>query len=84
MIAPDKRTSYGHLIRDELNNYSSAMDLMPGKHQINWIDTHGEIKGMINNHVMDVYLPNDIHWGSAGYRAAFLSVKKKVVQLSSK
>jgi hypothetical protein len=84
MIAPDKRTSYGHLIQDESDKYSPAIELMPGNHQINWIDTLGGIKQMIDNRVVDVYLPNDIHWGSEGYRAAYLATRDKIRELSSK
>lgn len=83
MIAPDKTTSYADLVRDEVKTYSSATDLMPGKHHINWVDTLGEIKQMIDEQVMDIYLPNDTHWGSEGYRAAYLATRDKIRQLDS-
>ena len=50
----------------------------------NWIDTLGGLRHMIDQEVIDVYLPNDIHWGYQGYKAAFISTKKKIQSLSSK
>jgi hypothetical protein len=84
MVAPDKRTAYRHLIKDEGNTYQSAIEMMPGKYKVNWIDTLGGLRYMIDQEVIDVYLPNDIHWGYQGYKAAFISTKKKIQSLSSK
>lgn len=78
MIAPDKRTAYDKLLKNESGNYMSAIDLMPGKNNINWINTHGELLRMIDQNVSDVYLPNDIHWGYKGYEAAFIATAKKI------
>ena len=84
MVAPDKRTAYRHLRKDEGNTYQSAIEMMPGKYKVNWIETLGGLRYMIDQEVIDVYLPNDIHWGYQGYKAAFISTKKKIQSLSSK
>ena len=78
MIAPDKRTAYNKLLKNESGNYTPAIDMMPAKYNINWINTQGELLKMIDQNVSDVYLPNDIHWGYKGYEAAFIATAKKI------
>ena len=84
MVAPDKRTAYSHLIKDEGTTYQSAIEMMPGKYKVNWIHTLGGLRQMIDQEVIDVYLPNDTHWGFQGYKAAFISTKEKIQSLSFK
>lgn len=81
MIAPDKRTVYNDLLMDEKEGYRSALESMPGKSKINWIRTYKALREMVEEGVTDVYLPNDIHWGYQGYKAAYLATKEKIEEL---
>ena len=36
---------------------------------------------MVEDGVVDIYLPNDIHWGYQGYKAAYLATKEKIEEL---
>ena len=81
MIAPDKRTVYNHLLMNGKNGYRSALESMPGKSKINWIHTDKALREMVEDGVIDIYLPNDIHWGYQGYKAAYLATKEKIEKL---
>ena len=83
MIAPDKRTVYNHLLMNEGESYRSALESMPGKSKINWIHTYKALREMVDNGVVDVYLPNDTHWGYQGYNAAYLATKEKIEELKN-
>jgi len=83
MIAPDKRTVYNHLLMNEKDGYKSALESMPGKSKINWVNTYKALREMVEDGVVDIYLPNDIHWGYQGYKAAYLATKEKIEELKN-
>ena len=60
---------------------TDRLESMPGKSKINWIHTYKALREMIDDGVVDVYLPNDIHWGYQGYKAAYLATKEKIEEL---
>ena len=70
MVAPDKLTTYADFLKDEgLRGISSLAELSAH---------HAEVMprldlaliSAIRQGEQDVYLPNDTHWGSSGYRIA--------------
>jgi hypothetical protein len=68
MIAVDKLTAYSELLADEPLRNLSRIDVLasdPGLH-LPRLDLR--LRQAIRNGVVDVYLNNDTHWGSAGYR----------------
>lgn len=70
MIAPDKLTAYAELLADPAQARLSRIDILardPGLH-LPRIDQR--LQRAVREGVTDVYLPNDTHWGSAGYQAA--------------
>ena len=83
MIAPDKRTVYNHLLMNKKDGYRSALESMPGKSKINWVNTYKALREMVEDGVVDIYLPNDIHWGYQGYKAAYLATKEKIEELNN-
>ena len=56
---------------------------MPGKSKINWVNTYKALREMVEDGVVDIYLPNDIHWGYQGYKAAYLATKEKIEELKN-
>ena len=70
MVAPDKLTAYARYVRDDdLRNLSRLAELsgrLP--HVMPPLDV--ALTSAIGNGEQDVYLPNDTHWGSNGYRIA--------------
>jgi hypothetical protein len=68
LIATDKLTAYSELLADESLRNLSHIDLLatdPGLH-LPRLDLR--LRRAIRDEVVDVYLNNDTHWGSAGYR----------------
>ena len=82
MVAPDKRTAYSGLINDG-EKYPSVLDLMPNINRVNWIDVLGGINKMIDNEEVDIYLPNDFHWGYKGYYSAYKSTLDALTGISN-
>ncbi|HET6370235.1 MAG TPA: hypothetical protein VFG95_03510, partial [Nitrospiria bacterium] len=70
LIAPDKLTAYADYITDRDFTQISRLDRLasdPGLH-LPRVDL--ALKKAIDAGVKDVYLPDDTHWGSAGYKIA--------------
>lgn len=74
MIAPDKSSAYAEYLIDEQYKDMSQLDVIADS-QLNLIKVHTAIKASINSGEIDVYLPNDTHWGSTGHRVAAEYVK---------
>lgn len=70
MVAPDKLTAYARYVRDDdLRNLSLLAELSDRlPHAMPRLDT--ALTSAIGSGEQDVYLPNDTHWGSSGYRIA--------------
>lgn len=70
MIAPDKLTAYADFLRDkDLRKLSALPELSRDLREIMpRLDI--ALIAAIREGEQDVYLPNDTHWGSSGYRIA--------------
>ena len=69
VIVPDKTSAYSDYLDN--NKYKNISMI---KHfdapELNLIKLHDVIKSHIQAGEIDVYLPNDTHWGVAGHRIA--------------
>ena len=70
MIAPDKSTVYRNYLLNSEVRFGSSLNLMPNKNSVNWLNIEQSMVNSIEKGTTDLYLPNDIHWGSEGYKVA--------------
>ncbi len=71
MLAPDKSTIYAPYIVNPPKPILSALELVPDWEGIPRLPLHERLSEDIQDEtIQDVYLPNDAHWGNAGYRLA--------------
>lgn len=77
MIAPDKSTVYKNYLLAPNQEFKSCLNLMPNKKEVNWLNIEKLMQKSIEEGEIDVYLPNDTHWGSAGYRVAAEAIMYK-------
>ncbi len=70
MVAPDKLTAYADFLRDkDLRNLSALPELSRELPEV-MPRLDGALTAAIRKGEQDVYLPDDTHWGSSGYRIA--------------
>ena len=65
MISPDKLTMYAPLAEDISLVKKSILKQLQLNKNINWIKVDTVLGKAINQGQLDVYRPNDTHWGSA-------------------
>ena len=70
MIAPDKSTVYRNYLLNPEVRFESSHNFMPKKNSVNWLNIEQFMVNSFEKGAIDLYLPNDIHWGSEGYRVA--------------
>jgi hypothetical protein len=70
MIAPDKSTVYRNYLLNSKVQFESSHNLMPKKNSVNWLNIEQSMVNSIEKGTVDLYLPNDTHWGSEGYKVA--------------
>lgn len=68
MIAPDKLTAYSALLAEPRHRTLSRIDLLATDPALHLLRLDLGLREAVENGVVDVYLNNDTHWGSAGYR----------------
>lgn len=68
MIAPDKLTAYSELLTEAGYRTLSRFDLLATDPALHLPRLDLGLKKAVEDGVVDVYLNNDTHWGSAGYR----------------
>jgi len=68
MVVPDKLTAYSNYLVDKKYASSGITDRLAEDQELMIPRVDMAIKQAIDRGVEDVYLPNDIHWGSEGYR----------------
>lgn len=80
MIVPDKSTAYAdYLVNSKHQNMSQLGHFdAPG---LNLIRVNEVIQSSIQGGEIDVYLPNDTHWGSAGHRIAANYIKEYLLKI---
>ncbi len=67
MIAPDKLTAYSEFIGNDNVAHLSRIEETADTEGLNLVRIHKPLIEAIHDGVIDVYLPNDTHWGSAGH-----------------
>lgn len=66
MISPDKLTMYAHLAKDTSMVEKSILKQVELNKDINWIKVGTLLGEAIDRGQLDIYKPNDTHWGSTG------------------
>jgi hypothetical protein len=67
MIAPDKLTAYAEWLADPRYRGLSRFDLLAADPDLHLPRLDVALQRAIRAEIVDVYLNNDTHWGSAGY-----------------
>ena len=64
-IAPDKSSLYGNWFEDQSKRVASIIPEIV-ELDVNFVDLYSPMVAAENKGVMDIYLPNDTHWGASG------------------
>jgi hypothetical protein len=75
MIAPDKLSTYSNYFKSFRGKGKVILDYF-AKKPINFPRVDVALKKGIEKGVVDIYLPNDTHWGSWGHKTAAQTVVK--------
>ena len=80
MVAPDKLTAYGPYLADESYRGISRLDLLAEYPALNLVrfDRDFDPAGQI-----DLYLPDDTHWSTAGHALAARFVERRLHELGA-
>ena len=73
MVAPDKLTTYGPYLAAQKFSHISHLDLLADYPALNLVRFD---RGFDPTAHVDLYLPNDTHWSTAGHRLAALLVER--------
>lgn len=68
MVAPDKLTTYARFSKDEKIRHLSGLAELAGQHPDVMPRIDLSLIDAVDANTVDVYLPNDSHWGSNGQR----------------
>jgi hypothetical protein len=78
MIAPDKTTVYNKYIDNLEYPYRSVLKRLPGKREVRWAPLEKWLQERIDAGGVDVYLPNDTHWGYEGHKTAAAAILHQI------
>jgi hypothetical protein len=70
MVAPDKLTAYSQVLQDQAFASLSIIPALAKHRALNLIRLDLLLQQKVRAGVVDLYLPNDTHWTSTGYRLA--------------
>ena len=70
MLVPDKLSAYSKHLTDQSLANISVMNRLASNPALNLARVDGPIQALIDQGVVDVYLPNDTHWASRGHQVA--------------
>ncbi|MFT6914267.1 MAG: hypothetical protein ACJAWL_000555 [Motiliproteus sp.] len=70
MVAPDKLTAYSQVLQDQAFAGLSIIPALATHRALNLIRLDLLLQQRVREGVVDLYLPNDTHWGSTGYQLA--------------
>lgn len=70
MVVPDKLTAYSRVLQDQSLAHLSIIPALAAHQPLNVIRLDQLMQQQIADGVVDLYLPNDTHWTSTGYRLA--------------
>lgn len=82
MIVPDKLTAYSHHLMDRAYANLSVFDALAAEQSINLVRLDWAMQVAIDQGIIDVYLPNDTHWGYRGHQIAATSLAQYLRILS--
>ncbi|WP_432471631.1 alginate O-acetyltransferase AlgX-related protein [Amphritea sp. HPY] len=68
MVIPDKLTAYSEVLANESLSQLSIIPGLAKQKSLNLIRLDLLLKEEVAQGTVDIYLPNDTHWSSAGYR----------------
>ncbi len=74
MIVPDKLTAYSHHLMDRAYANLSVFDALAAEQSLNLVRLDWAIQAAIDQGMIDIYLPNDTHWGYRGHQIAAASL----------
>ena len=70
MLAPDKLTAYSRQLADKGYVDLSVFDKLAAEPSLNLLRLDWALRSAVDKGMVDVYLPNDTHWGYQGHRIA--------------
>ncbi len=70
MIVPDKLSAYSSHLKNKSYANTSIIERLASDSSLNLVRIDPAVTKLINEGVVDVYLPNDMHWGYRGHEAA--------------
>lgn len=83
MIAPDKSAVYGEFFKNQQKRIASLIPHVNDQN-VNFVDLLSPMVAATKRGVVDVYLPNDTHWGASGGQMAANAladaIEKRVVK----
>lgn len=82
MIVPDKLTAYSHHLVDRTYANLSVFDALAAGHSLNLVRLDWAMQAAIDKGIIDIYLPNDTHWGYRGHQIAAASLAQYLKMLS--
>jgi len=82
MIVPDKLTAYSHHLVDRAHANFSVFDALAAGQSLNLVRLDWAIQTAIDKGLIDIYLPDDTHWGYRGHQIAAASLAQYLRTLS--
>ncbi len=70
MVVPDKLSAYSRYLKDQSYADTSIIDRLASSPSLHLVRIDKALKDTIDEGVVDVYLPNDSHWGYRGHQTA--------------
>jgi hypothetical protein len=74
MIAPDKTSIYNKYIDNLGYPYRSVLTHLPGKREVRLAPAEKWLQERVDAGGVDVYLPNDTHWGFEGHKTTAAAI----------
>lgn len=82
MIVPDKLTAYSHHLVDRTYANLSVFDALAVGQLLNLVRLDWAMQAAIDKGMIDIYLPDDTHWGYRGHQIAAASLVEYLRALS--
>ena len=82
MIVPDKLTAYSHHLIDRAYANLSIFNALAVGQSLNLVRLDWALQAAIDKGMIDIYLPNDTHWGYRGHQIAAASLAQYLKMLS--
>jgi hypothetical protein len=83
MLVPDKLSAYSKYLRDQSLANISVIERLASNPALHLVRVDLPVKALIDEGVVDVYLPNDTHWAYRGQQAAAEAVAQYLRRFES-